>query len=502
MKRRIKSILSMVLALTMLMCTGKTAVAAENKSGANSMKETFTDVAESAWYYKYVVAMAESGIVNGYGDGTFRPENALTWGEALKVVMLYSGHDEQAPVQNGLWASGYVSLAVSEGILDNVVDENAIITSMETCQVLAKALKIEPAEGNDGYVGALAALGVIDEDFQPSSDLTRAQLCKILYADPKTRAKYPWGADLKEGDVVTDIDGDALLDNYADTMALFDEHTFKAINPDVGDMTYYVYDPTAHGFPADGSYPVVMWFHGRDNAFLGRKVIAAGGAAGMATQEAQSELGGMYIICPLANEDKESAGWWMQHSEGVESDNPSDLIGGDGLYNVSLKGILDEVKANHPAINDTLFLAGTSAGGMCIDSFMAKYHDTLHVSGIFWMSTIIPSAEAVKQYSDEGTRMWFEISKHDELYFYYANFPEGDTSAYDSIENFELTAFDWVRCGDKTIAACFLGVQQGQHCSCMQVNHNLMFDDGTPYDPAHPDGVTGWFRSVIDSASA
>lgn len=501
MQNIFKQTLSATLSLVLLLGLGGNVLATE--ADEETAPVAFTDVKEGNWYHEYVAEMVKSGIINGYSDGTFRPNASVTWGEALKMVLLYSGYEEQED------ASGYAALAAEKEILDTKVDLKTPITRLEVCHLLAKALKMRPSQAEssfkdvkDGYVTTLAESDVIDGidgNFRPDGELTRAQLCKILSV---VRAPYPWAADLTADDVVTDIDGDALLESYDDVMALFSEHTFKAINPDVGDMTYYVYDPTEHGFPADGNYPMVLWLHGRDNAFLGRRVIAAGGAAGMAAPGAQKVLGGMYIVCPLANEDKESAGWWVQHSEGITSDNPKDLIEGDGIYNTSLKGIIDEVKANHSAINDTLLLAGTSAGGMCIDSFMNKYHDTVHVNGIFWMSTIIPTAEKVKQYSDEGTRMWFEISKHDELSFYYANFPEGDTSAYDNIKNFELTAFDWVRCADKSIASCYLGVYQGQHCSCFQVNHNLMFDDGTPYDEKHPDGVTGWFRSVIDGAAA
>ncbi|MBD5151503.1 MAG: hypothetical protein HDT16_03180 [Oscillibacter sp.] len=297
-------------------------------------------------------------------------------------------------------------------------------------------------------------------------------------------AAYPWAADLTKDDVVTEVDVDAFMDAYAADMALFDEHTFKNSDTNIGDMTYFVYDPTAHGYPADQDYPVVLWLHGGGNASLGRQAIAAGGAAGMASAEYQKELGGMYIICPLANEGPDGPGSWMQ-------DN-------DGKYNASLKGILDEVIAsNH--INDTILLAGTSAGGVGAGLFAEDYHDIL--SGIFWMSTTIPSVEKVKQYSDEGIKMWFEVSRHDEVGAFTNSFPEGDTTPYDGIKNFEYTAFEWIRCGDGNIASLNTGMEMGQHCSCMQVNRNLIQDDGTPDDPNHPDGVTGWFRSVIDGAA-
>ena len=53
---------------------------------------------------------------------------------------------------------------------------------------------------------------------------------------------------------------------------------------------------------------------------------------------------------------------------------------------------------------------------------------------------------------------------------------------------------------DKTIASLNVGVEFGQHCSCSQANRNFVFDDGTPDDPNHPDGLSGWFRDVVNAA--
>ena len=36
----------------------------------------------------------------------------------------------------------------------------------------------------------------------------------------------------------------------------------------------------------------------------------------------------------------------------------------------------------------------------------------------------------------------------------------------------------------------------GQHCINNAVQCDLMFDDGTPMDPLHPGGVTGWIREI------
>ena len=160
---------------------------------------TFSDVTEANWHYAFVTAMVNDGIVTGYPDGTFKPGDSVNWGAALKMVLAYAGYEDAAPVEGGTWASGYIALAKSEGLIDGDVEQNANITRVEMCQLLAKALKIEASEKestfpdtDDGYVLALAELGVIggnpDGTFNPNGELTRAQLCKILAEAPEAPA--------------------------------------------------------------------------------------------------------------------------------------------------------------------------------------------------------------------------------------------------------------------------------------------------------------------------
>lgn len=46
----------------------------------------FPDVPNDAWYSEAVNAMAATGLIHGYEDGTFRPENTLTQGEWATIV--------------------------------------------------------------------------------------------------------------------------------------------------------------------------------------------------------------------------------------------------------------------------------------------------------------------------------------------------------------------------------------------------------------------------------
>lgn len=50
------------------------------------VKLPFTDVPESAWYYKNVLHMYASGMINGYEDNTFKPNEPITRAEVCAMI--------------------------------------------------------------------------------------------------------------------------------------------------------------------------------------------------------------------------------------------------------------------------------------------------------------------------------------------------------------------------------------------------------------------------------
>src|SRR3990167_2578815 len=53
----------------------------------------FSDVPADAWYAPFVCAAERRQIVNGYPDGTFRPEQEVNIAEALKMLLKTYGED-------------------------------------------------------------------------------------------------------------------------------------------------------------------------------------------------------------------------------------------------------------------------------------------------------------------------------------------------------------------------------------------------------------------------
>ena len=83
----------------------------------------FTDVKPGKWYTKYVLWAKSQGLVDGYEDGTFRPNSELNRGEILTLLYAWAGKPSVEGVENpysdvapGKWYEAPAIWAYSEGI--------------------------------------------------------------------------------------------------------------------------------------------------------------------------------------------------------------------------------------------------------------------------------------------------------------------------------------------------------------------------------------------------
>ncbi len=63
-----------------------------NEFNAYDGQECFTDVPADQWYAKYVCFAESEGIVEGYADGSFKPAQQINFVEALKIAMIGFGY--------------------------------------------------------------------------------------------------------------------------------------------------------------------------------------------------------------------------------------------------------------------------------------------------------------------------------------------------------------------------------------------------------------------------
>ena len=157
-----KKFLSLVLALTMMM----------SLVTINAGAKEFTDD-EDQNYDEAIAVISEIGVVDGYEDGSFKPQGTLTRGAAAKIICnLILGpttagelHADTAPykdVPTSNTFSGYIAYCAKEGIISGYADgtfrPSAGLTGYAFMKMLLGALGYD-AE-NEGYTGANWSINV------------------------------------------------------------------------------------------------------------------------------------------------------------------------------------------------------------------------------------------------------------------------------------------------------------------------------------------------------
>ena len=137
-----------------------------------SFAEAYTDVTESSAYYEAVESLSKLGIVTGYEDGTYKPEETVTRAEMAALIARIQGYEETAKanantvftdVPSTYWASGYVAQANGRGIIngygDGTFGPDDAVKYEEAVKMIMATLGYTPyAMNNGGYpTGYLAA---------------------------------------------------------------------------------------------------------------------------------------------------------------------------------------------------------------------------------------------------------------------------------------------------------------------------------------------------------
>lgn len=111
----------------------------------------FTDMNQAAWAEEAVNALVGMGILSGYPDGTFLPNKSITRAEFAKIIVLASGrYDKDAKcsfkdVKESDWFYSYVASAYELGFITgrsaDVFDPNSNITRADLCTVVYRFIK-------------------------------------------------------------------------------------------------------------------------------------------------------------------------------------------------------------------------------------------------------------------------------------------------------------------------------------------------------------------------
>lgn len=182
----------------------------DTSAGSAPVADIFSDIS-GHWSEVYVKKCVEAGIINGYTDNTFRPDAKITRAETASLItklfaLKSADTDSFADVKSSDWFRACVSAAYGAGIVNGYYDgsfrpENNI-TRQDMAVMLVRGLENDniSIEGSMTFddegliadyakksVGKLAANGIItgyNNMFRPGDELTRAEaaalICRIM----------------------------------------------------------------------------------------------------------------------------------------------------------------------------------------------------------------------------------------------------------------------------------------------------------------------------------
>ena len=214
----------------------------------------FSDVLSSYWGYGYIKIASDKKIVNGYENGTFKPEGQVTYGEATTMVVRALGYEEAVNRLNLTWPNNYLSYADEELNLFESISEfkaNAPATRGDIALLIWNALRTGTAE----VVGEIVTgdtPGLVWGEGTPMvteylgyTYIENAEITRVLFDDEYKTAAVTLKEEGKKAKTY-DFNADEVLEMYGKKVTmLYDEKTnefltfetesdYKVIRSEVG----------------------------------------------------------------------------------------------------------------------------------------------------------------------------------------------------------------------------------------------------------------------------
>lgn len=166
----------------------------------------YTDVAVDRSCYEAVMRLGDLGIVSGYEDGSFLPDNTITRAEFARIIVSAMNKETEAKstgyissfadVEGGLWSAPYINYVSSQEIVagysDGSFQPNKTISFAESLTIILRVLGYkEDSVGYfwpNNYVDAARSLGISEGlGYDAGTAITRGDAAimidRALFAD-------------------------------------------------------------------------------------------------------------------------------------------------------------------------------------------------------------------------------------------------------------------------------------------------------------------------------
>ena len=87
-----------------------------------SSTKTFSDVADGKWYSSYIRQAVQYGLISGYTDGTFRPEQYITRAETVTMINRMLGRNYETAYELHSMACPFPDVSQSSWAYGNIME--------------------------------------------------------------------------------------------------------------------------------------------------------------------------------------------------------------------------------------------------------------------------------------------------------------------------------------------------------------------------------------------
>ncbi|MPM02310.1 hypothetical protein SDC9_48555 [bioreactor metagenome] len=235
-----KKVLSLVLAMAMILSSFSFALALPS------------DV-EGTDYANAVARLEALDIIVGYEDGTFKPDNTITRAEFAAIAIRALGMEDIATgsvantkfvdVRGTHWASGYVNLATAQGIIvgypDGTFKPENQVTYSEAIAMIVRLLGYEPAlssnEWPSNYLTKASEIGLtLGVKFNYNDPAKRGVVSVLV--DKALDIDLMDLTEVTSGDQTWTITDDTLLTKYLNVYELEDAYVLETPTHSLGDL--------------------------------------------------------------------------------------------------------------------------------------------------------------------------------------------------------------------------------------------------------------------------
>lgn len=160
---------------------------------------------EKHWAKSNIEKLISMGIVDGYKDGTFKPDNTLKFEEFIKMLVTATGKEKVEAIKGEKWYKAYIDIALEnnyitkdmEKLIDTNIDRKTMaeiiynliaatdgMVKLNEKEIKFVASKFTDLKVADEKVLHIAAMGIIngylDKTFKPDDNLKRCEATTVI----------------------------------------------------------------------------------------------------------------------------------------------------------------------------------------------------------------------------------------------------------------------------------------------------------------------------------